>query len=44
MIFFKLEGSFKCNKMSMKAKEGLAKPTKTKSSVGLEGWEMLVDN
>lgn len=29
--------------MRMKAKEGLAKLTKAKSSGGLEGWEMLTD-
>lgn len=44
MRFFKLKGSLKCNnKMRMKAKEGLAKLTKAKSSGGLEGWEMLTD-
>lgn len=44
MRFFKLKGSLKCNnEMSMKAKEGLAKLTKAKSSGGLEGWEMLTD-
>lgn len=41
-IFFKLRRSLKCNnKMSIKAKEGLAKLTKAKSPGGLEGWEML---
>lgn len=44
MRFFTLKGSLKCKrKMSMKAKEGLGKLTKTKSSGDLEGQEMLID-
>ena len=44
MRFFKLKRSLKCNdKMSTKAKEGLAKLAKAKSSGDLEGQEMLTD-